>query len=92
MCEVFIAAAPIATKQSAVIICVSKNQAWVKPSSSARCASFQESLRRGDADAEIHAVPPDLHRSCTSPATMRVTLPVVEQQRAVVIDAGKQRR
>jgi hypothetical protein len=27
-----------------VIIWVSKNQAWVKPSSSARCASFHESL------------------------------------------------
>src|SRR5579863_7025195 len=37
------AAAPMATKGSAVIIWVSKNQAWVKPSSSARWASFQES-------------------------------------------------
>jgi hypothetical protein len=27
-----------------VIICVSKNQAWVNPSSSARCANFHESL------------------------------------------------
>ena len=42
--EVLIAAAAIATKQSPVIICVSKNQAWVKPNSSARCATFQESL------------------------------------------------
>jgi hypothetical protein len=42
--EVLSAAAAIATKQSPVIICVSKNQAWVKPSSSARWASFHESL------------------------------------------------
>ena len=44
MREVFNAAAAIATKQSPVIICVSKNQAWVKPNSSARCANFHESL------------------------------------------------
>src|SRR5262249_2030835 len=42
--EVLSAAAAIATKQSPVIICVSKNQACVKPSSSALCASFHESL------------------------------------------------
>ena len=45
--EVFIAAAAIATKQSAVIICVSKNQACVKPSASARCATFHELLAVG---------------------------------------------
>ena len=39
MREVLSAAAAIATKQSPVIICVSKNQAWVNPSSSARCTS-----------------------------------------------------
>src|SRR6266446_6196043 len=44
MREVLSVAAAIATKQSPVIICVSKNQAWVNPSSSARCASFHESL------------------------------------------------
>jgi len=44
MREVLRAAAAIATKQSPVIICVSKNQAWVNPSSSARCANFHESL------------------------------------------------
>src|SRR5258708_6129037 len=53
MREVLSAAAAIATKQSPVIICVSKNQAWVKPSSSARCANcrcrnpFAVSLTRG---------------------------------------------
>jgi hypothetical protein len=41
--EVFSAAAAIATNGSAVIICVSKNQACVKPNSSARCATFHES-------------------------------------------------
>ena len=55
--EVLSAAAAIATKQSPVIICVSKNQAWVKPSSSARCASFHESLAGRDADPEIHFCP-----------------------------------
>ena len=44
MREVLRAAAAIATKQSPVIICVSKNQAWVNPSSSARCANFHELL------------------------------------------------
>src|SRR5215472_6043782 len=44
MREVFNAAAAIATKQSPVIICESKNQVCVKPNSSARCASFHESL------------------------------------------------
>jgi hypothetical protein len=56
MRDVFNAAPAIATKQSPVIICVSKNQAWVKPSSSARCATFRESLGGGDADPEIHQV------------------------------------
>jgi hypothetical protein len=44
MREVLSAAAATATKQSPVIICVSKNEAWVKPSSSARCANLHESL------------------------------------------------
>ncbi len=43
MREVFSAAAPIATNGSAVISWVSKNQAWEKPSSSARCASRHKS-------------------------------------------------
>src|SRR3954469_5833469 len=47
MREVFSAAAAIETKQSAVIICVSKNQACVKPSASAFCAIFHESLALG---------------------------------------------
>src|SRR3954454_15088015 len=47
MREVLSAAAAIDTKQSAVIICVSKNQACVKPSASAFCAIFHESLALG---------------------------------------------
>jgi hypothetical protein len=42
--EVSSDAAAIARKQSPVISCVSKNEAWVKPSSSARCANLHESL------------------------------------------------
>ena len=44
---VFIAAAAMATNGSALSICVSKNQAWEKPSSSARRTRRQESAAVG---------------------------------------------
>jgi hypothetical protein len=43
MREVRSAASAIDTNTSAAIICVSANQAWLKPSASARWATFQES-------------------------------------------------
>ena len=51
---VFIAAAAIATKGSALSIWVSKNQALAKPSSSARRTRRQESAAVGNGDAELH--------------------------------------
>ena len=46
---VLTAAAPIATKQSALNIWVSYNQAFEKPSSSARCITFHESAEVANA-------------------------------------------
>ena len=71
---VFIAAAAMATNGSALSICVSKNHAWEKPSSSARRTRRQESGGGWDGDTELHGFLSDVAVIARSDATRQSPL------------------